>query len=522
MRLPWGVPSFEKIRRQNLIYVDKTEQIVELARKNSYVFLSRPRRFGKSLLVSTLAALFRHGNAALKGLKGEGEWTEPEHPVVTLDFSAMKSLMRREDFVLGFDCHLRHAIVQAGFKTPQTAMAPQDRWDAFLRSFAGDDLVVLIDEYDAPLTARLNDAKLFDEAREVVASFFDVTKIYSGKFRFLFVTGIMKFRQASIFSSFNNIRDISLLPEYGALLGYTEDEVKTFFAGHLRAAARVLETSVDDVLVRLKTHYDGFCFDRRASTHVYSPWSVLSFLDRPQDGYKNYWFDSAGSPQFLVNFLKAHGALQPQSFDAPVEMQLSTLESADHIEALALPVVLSHAGYLTIKEAGGTWVRMGYPNEEVRLSMGLVFSTAFWPDRSGNRGLAGRLVEALASGDAEAVLKAMNALVHCLDYQDFTLTNEAAVRQLLQVFCLGADIPNRIEVHSPKGRSDLEISTAGQEIVFEFKFARKGERVQALLAKALEQMRERDYGNPGEGNEFVRLAVVFSGVKRKFVAARFA
>ena len=520
-KLPLGSTSFEGIRRRGRVFVDKTDLVVELVQSSDSCFLARPRRFGKSLLVDTFATLFGKGISEFGGLKCESLWNERTYPVLRLDFSTFKDAENIESMERQFDGHLRRQIRQSGlaFATPE-GVSPLDLWQDLLSAQPSESLVVLIDEYDAPLTAHLHDAAFFKQINGLLAGFFSATKSYSRKLRFLFVTGIMKFRQASLFSTFNNIADVSLWPQFGSLLGYTEGDLIEYFGPYVERSAAILGLTDGEVYDRLRQEYDGFCFEESCRTHVYAPWSVLSFLVNPKRGFRHYWFESAGTPAILVNYLKSHRLLDPEDFDRLQTLSVSDLSSADHIDRLDPRVLLTHAGYLTIKDADGFRVRLGYPNEEVRDAMARLYSSAFWPDEQVAERLSTRLVEAVEGENADHLLGTLNALVHELDYQDFPIRSEAAVRQLVQVFCLSAGLPTRIEVHSPKGRSDLEFSTKSVDAVFEFKYAPSFAAAASLLSEAKAQLLDRDYGVARPGRRLFRAALVFSAADRKFVLAQ--
>ncbi len=532
-KLPIGNPSFESIRKGGFIYVDKTRGVVELARRQ-HVMLVRPRRFGKSLLVSTLESLFRDGAPAFKGLDAYTLWNEPQRKVVHLDFSTIRDASTREECEERLAQHLALAIVQAESIPWSEAIDEVLRmqslgalplWEMYLMRQEARSLVVLIDEYDAPLTARLQDPAGFEIWRGVLEGFFQTTKRYSGKLRFLFVTGIMRFREASLFAAFNNIVDVSQEPAFGDLLGFTEEEIKRFFRPYVERAGSALGMRAEDVLKAMRRYYEGFCFDEAAAKHVYQPWSVLRFLDQPSTRFKHYWFESVGAPAVLVKFLRHHRLLAPEAFDAEHSVPKTLLASSgfiDGIDGIDPRELLARAGYLTILAALGPDVTLGYPNEEVREAMAELYRRAFWPSPSFYEELVHDFVDAVNGADAGKLQAALNRLVHALDYQDFSLNSEAPVRQLVQVFCLGAALPVRVEVHSPKGCSDLEFSTRQADVVFEFKVVDVQTKAAQALDRALQQIRQREYGAERAGRRLLRFGIVFSREERKFCAVGLA
>lgn len=288
-RLPVGISDFLEIRSQNQIYVDKTDLIAKLAAKRRFYFFARPRRFGKSLLISTFATLFGQGASAFTGLKAAGLWKDKTYPVVKLDFSNIQYFTTPENFLNQLFDHVQSALTEANLH-PVDLGENKNPGLLLKKTLAqtGSQVVLLIDEYDAPLGYNIYKEDLFPGAQLHLSAFFNYVKQATANLRFLFITGILKFRQAEIFSGFNNVLDISLDPEYGTLLGYTEEELKYYFQDYIDFAAHIHECSPTELLDKMREMYDGYCFDSAASTHVYTPWSVLNFLDEPQKGFKPY------------------------------------------------------------------------------------------------------------------------------------------------------------------------------------------------------------------------------------------
>ena len=277
--LPLGRSTFTTLRAEKSIYVDKTDLIFKLCRFGSKIFLSRPRRFGKSLLVSTFESLFKYGLRDFSGLNIEKLWLDKTYKVVRLDFSEVidfKSVIEFKDQFLQYIAFLFKK--SAGYDGDPNLL----EFSNWLSNQPSNSIVLLIDEYDAPLTACLDQPDLFSDVQTLMNQFFLKLKSHEGCLRFFFMTGITKFANTGIFSGFNNLNDISLSPEYGTLLGYTETEIKRDFSFYIQQAANLLDCSEEDVMMQLRKHYDGFCFDEDASSHVYCPWSVLKFFNEPK------------------------------------------------------------------------------------------------------------------------------------------------------------------------------------------------------------------------------------------------
>ena len=517
--LPLGITGFSKMRKGNFVYVDKTDLIVQMLRSARYTFLARPRRFGKSLLVSTIAEIFSRGSAALTGLKGEKLWLEADtYPVVRLDFSKIAVFAKEGEFVENFGNYLKIRLAQAGVAYPANDQGDfYFGWGLALEN-SPQEVVVLIDEYDAPLTAHLHEPHLFEAARKSLARFFLETKSVSEHIRCLFITGVMKFRQASLFSYFNNLTDVSMELDSGALLGYTEEEILEYFTPYLERAASALNISTSDVLSKLKSNYDGYSFDNQAAAHVYAPWSVLSFLRKPSEGFRDYWFDSSTTSSLVENYLKLKGLLAPEEFDEDHVLALSKLGSADHITQINKLALLTFAGYLTIKQVKNGNAILGYPNLEVRSALAKLYASKFWSDDAARGTLSDNFFDALEERNPQLVLIALREIIHNLNYQAFRITSEALVQQAVQLFCMGAGRDVRIEVPSPNGRSDLELALDDTDVVFEFKCAQKTSDVSRLLKEAREQIIKRDYGVLRKGRALLRLATVFCLETRQFEA----
>ncbi|MGN1149816.1 MAG: AAA family ATPase, partial [Sutterella sp.] len=315
--LAMGESSFTALRTMDGVYVDKTDLIFGLARSKRFVFLSRPRRFGKSLLSSSFASLFRSGTKDFRGLKIEKLWNDTGlYRVLELDFSLLNS--ESSD---AFSLSLRDAVSE---RVPEAKLSGCDdpfgwiaKFGFWLESQPVVSMVVLIDEYDAPLVDCLENPVLFNAIQKKMSEFFRTLKSRSGCLRFFFMTGISKFTNTSIFSTFNYLLwDISNDPQYGTLLGFTETEIRRHFRSHLANASQQLGMTVDELMDNLRLNYDGYCFDEQNSTHVFSNWSILNFFNSPKRKFKNYWWMSAGQPSVLMKYLKRNAFVGMEKYDA--------------------------------------------------------------------------------------------------------------------------------------------------------------------------------------------------------------
>lgn len=368
--LPLGQSDFTALRQSNAVYVDKTPLIHQLAAAPGGVFLSRPPRFGKSLLLSTLASLFEFGLRDFGGLAIESLWADKKtYDVVRLDFSSLKGFRNAGEFSEQFRRHLCTEFSRAGFqpKGSSNDLADLDDW---MRELPSLSLVLLIDEYDAPLGSLLNRPELFRAVRSEMSRLFACLKSNSGVFRFLLLTGVTKFSCTSIFSDLNNLRDITLSPKFGTLLGYTEEEIRRDFMPYLKDAAETLEISEEQLVGELRDCYGGFCFDMRASKKVFCPESVLSFLKHPRQGFVNYWLTNDGHPTVLKQYLEGHELEDSAILAGCKEVKLSELVTPGDLTSIAPEILLTQTGYLTIKAVEDfEIVTLKCPNRKVSESM---------------------------------------------------------------------------------------------------------------------------------------------------------
>ena len=516
--LPIGNSSFETLRDADQIYVDKTALVYELARKREKFFLTRPRRFGKSLLVSTFASLFSHGLKYFSGLAIEKLWIDKTYNVVEIDFSEIKNFTSLEDFESQFKTLLIDSFKEQGFVFQPTQEGDWLQQIAvWLKKLPLNSLVLLIDEYDSPQTAALDNKELFVAVRKRLASFYAKVKSNDGCLRFMFITGIAKFNQTGIFSEFNTFTDISLISTFGALLGYTEDDLDRYFSGYLAQAATVLKTSETEVRRQLRDHYDGFCFEETASQHVYAPWSVLNFLSWPFRGFFNYWMGSGGQSTALQKYLHTHAIRSPEDYGEEQTLRLEQLSASTDYDVLSDVVLLTQSGYFTIKRRNGRYLSVGFPNQEVSDTFAELYTDLLLKQQTFEDVGAGRLQEAVLTGNADLLFEAANHAFAAIDYQRYPIREEKHYQAYLQIFIFGGGFDVSPENHSALGRSDLEIRTQKFRWILELKYLKTGSgTAEALLQKAVAQMQDRRYGAASD-RRLIRVAAVFSEEKRAFV-----
>lgn len=387
-KYPVGIQTFERVRREGYLYIDKTDLVWKIAHESPFVFLSRPRRFGKSLLTTTFASYFSGRQDLFSGLKilqFEKDWHD--YPVIHLDLSLAKNQGSAEELRDAILLMLKPLAAQYG--RDEKELLPGQLLNGILRRASektGKKVVVLIDEYDAPLLDVLHEKKLLPEFRRVMQEFYQPLKANEALIRFCFITGITKFSQLSIFSTLNNLTNISMDPRYAAICGITEAEFTHDMAPDFAMLARVYDCTPQQMHDRLKSQYDGYRFSEDAP-EVYNPFSLLKcFLQRKLN---NYWFES-GTPTFLIRQMQHFGTditgmddlIEPSSsFDRPTE----ALETA-------LPL-LYQSGYLTIKDYDRETelYRLGISNKEVRVGLLEGLLPTYWREIRGRDDDGGRL-----------------------------------------------------------------------------------------------------------------------------------
>lgn len=522
-KLPLGTSSFEKLRQLDQIYVDKTDRVFDLACQNGKFFLARPRRFGKSLLISMFESLFNYGLKDFKGLAIENLWKDEDrnYRVVRLDFSEAKTFRNSEEFKRQLFDLLLEAFAPYGFRFDPYGTALTTQLSSWFKSQPLSSVVLLIDEYDAPLTYCLNKRELFEEVRTELSGFYAVLKSNDSALRFLFITGITKFNKSSIFSELNNLSDISLDPKFGSLLGYTHKEVQQYFLEYLNKAAEIQNTRIYDLLESLTIHYDGFCFEETAQQKVFSPWSLLKFFSSPERGFKDYWFESGGKPSVLVKYLQSHSLRNPESYDKEQVLSLKVLSGSSDVENLSDVGLLAQAGYLTIKSVEfGNTVFLGYPNQEVKGAIAQLYLEQLLNGKVPGEVGAGPVVKVLAEESPESVLHILNRLFAAIDYHRYPVTDESSVRAFVQIYFSGAGLDTKVEHHNAYGRSDLEVTVNVRHWIFEFKVSKDGESAESKLHEAISQIERRRYGAESPRKALYRMALVFGLKERRFVKWR--
>ena len=518
--------SFIKFYLNNYIYVDKTKYIKDLI-KLERVFISRPRRFGKSLTLDTIATLFETGvEPYFKGTWIYDKWTEPTYPVLRLNF-----LNFDKNSLEKFNNKLNSKITEFAelnqVTTYKEKEEAEDSIDHLLEQLRleGRQIVILIDEYDCQMTANINNETLYKQFQEKIKSFYANIK---DKFaiKFLGITGVTRLKDVSIFSVGSDINDITNASAYSQMIGFTRDEIKKFYIDYLKLAAsyenncnvdEVTEAQLESLLDRLAQNYDGYCFDEDYEKKVFCTWSVNTFLqsvvDKKKVQFGEYWYDNGGLPSILVNYLKTHELNIFEYLDKDKLLKVSDedFKNPTSLTTINQNVLMCQTGYLTLRSSltESSDVFLGIPNGELYKALNKLLATKFF---KGNISVSNANGENILNvGSVEDIISLLNTMVNTVTYDAYPLNSESAVQNYVKAYLLGAKQNVFSEIHQAKGRADSMIETNKRRIVIEFKYAKEETEAKTKLNEAIEQIKTRDYGNiVPRKDELLRIATVFN------------
>ena len=517
--------DFGELIDNNCIYVDKTAIINQFASKKGPFFISRPRRFGKSTLINTLHELFAHGLEKFKGLKIEPLWKDKTYKVLHLDFSVFKETPSIGSFNNDFMDSLRFSLERAGIEpTKEKVDFPAKLLEKSIENEDERAVVLLVDEYDAPLTAVLNDSNEFEDRRKILSNFYMTVKSFQVKFRFIFITGVTYYSHTSIFSAFNHLTDLTLDSDYGALLGYTSDELESYFSEYIDNAVETLNRKFpterythEKVVEELKRNYDGYSFDEDCMHHVYNPWSILNFLKSPHRGFIPYWVSSGGStPTFLVNYLKQglkkYNSNELQSLlsiDSTVNKDTDSLyPSIENIANIDLFAILYQAGYFCIKTAEDGYFKVGIPNLEVKKAYSNLLLNQLTRTQDTKLRFIEPFKEVLASGNLDKIKELFNTFINEFSYETVKNFNEACFRDVLKLAMLTFNVTASTEVMGSCGRADITAEAGKYLYVFELKVTDNSKDIDTKLTDAKAQIIKNKYARRLTDKTVVPVALV--------------
>ena len=508
MKYPIGIQSFSKMRNDGYAYVDKTALMYKMVSEGSYYFLSRPRRFGKSLMLSTLQAYFEGKKELFQGLAVadmETEWKQ--YPIMHLDLNTEKydSVEALEDMLNDF-----LSKEEDKYGSRDSERSPGLRFQGILqRAFekTGSRVVILVDEYDKPLLQAIGNEPLQTAYRNTLKAFYGALKSCDQYIRFAFLTGVTKFGKVSVFSDLNNLKDISMLPAYSNICGITEKELHTYFDEGIKELADHNNMTKEECYERMKIDFDGYYFNEYTKEGIYNPFSVLNTLDSRV--FRDYWFET-GTPSFLVYQLKKTG--YPLDAMTTEELSTDTLNSIDIMDENPLPL-LYQSGYLTLKSYDrefNTYI-LGFPNREVEQGF-IKYLVPFYMPKSQekSRFSVAQFVKDVRGGDAEGFMRRLEAFFANGDYQVMGDT-EKYFQNTLYVFFRLLGFYVDVERHTTDGRMDILLQTPDYIYIMELK-------VNQTADVALQQIEDKGYAQPftDDPRRLFKIGINFSTRTKRF------
>ncbi len=489
-KLPLGIQTLREILDNNYLYVDKTKEITELITTGKYYFISRPRRFGKSLLVSTLKEIFEGNQELFKGLYIYDKIEWKKHPVIKVDFTGISysddTVLRKsltsfiENTAQEYNIILNNKFVGDSFQELLKRISEEQK----------TKVVILIDEYDKPIIDKLPDTTKAAANREVLREFYGAIKGADPYLKFVFITGVSKFAQVSIFSGLNNLDDITLNSKFATIVGITEEELRHAFRDFIPLLCTQYNTSPEIILADIKHWYNGYSWD--GSNRVYNPFSLLKLFSL--QSFSNYWF-ATGTPTFLINILKEKNYAIPE-----IEHRTAsdtTFNSYD-IDSMDITALLFQTGYITLKEirklaSRENFYTLGYPNFEVKESLQQYIFTSFTSVGTPKvKPLIEDMKDALSKNDIDTYLKYIRSIIAGIPYT-LTQDNEAYYHTVFYLIASLMGLHMETEVLTNHGRIDgvLELDTS--LYVIEFKYRKTSKSPKSLLKEALTQIKQKKY-----------------------------
>lgn len=503
--LPIGIQNFESLIEDGYLYVDKTEIIYRLVSSGRYYFISRPRRFGKSMLVSTLKAYFLGQKELFKGLaieQLEQKWAV--HPVLHLDLNTAKysdsntlekvlnNTLTQWEEIYG----ARPTEVELGMRFEGVIQRAYEK--------TGQRVVILVDEYDKPLLQAIGNEKLQNDYRSTLKSFYAALKSKDGCIKFALLTGVTKFGKVSVFSDLNNLKDISLDDRYYNLCGIEERELHGVMHPYVQRLADAQKITLEEAYAELKKNYDGYHFSE-TTPGMYNPFSILNALDSLKFG--SYWFET-GTPSYLVELLKMHDYKLEDMAKRMVGTDV--LNSVDIASSGPIPVIFQ-SGYLTIKSYNREFdcYALGFPNEEVKkgfMRYLLPYYTSITPSNTAFQIM--NFVKEVEAGDVDAFMERLESFFANVPY-DLIKDTENHYQNVLFILNNLCGLYTKAEYHTSNGRIDMTIETSDYVYVFEFKYNKSA-------AEAMAQIKEKDYAQPflSSGKKIALIGANFSDETR--------
>ena len=518
--------SFVDFTLENFIYVDKTEYIPKLV-KLKRVFISRPRRFGKSLTLDTIGTLFEKGvEPYFKDTWIYDKWTEPTYPVFRLSFLNLDN-SSLDLFKKQLNSIISEFANKINVKGYVEKTEPEDSILSLLEKLEEEtrQIVILIDEYDYQLTSNINNEALYKQFQQKIKRFYANIK---DKFaiKFLGITGVTRLKDVEIFSIGSDINDITNCSPYSQMICFTRDEIKKYYIDYLKLAAsyennctvdNVTEAQIESLLDRLAKNYDGYCFDEFYKKKVFSTWSVNKFFQSVVSNkfvyFGEYWYDNGGLPSILVNNLKTHELNIFDYLDKNKSLKVTDddFKNPTSLTTINQNVLMCQTGYLTLRSSlnDSNIIALGIPNGEIYKALNKLLAAKFFKGTIDVTNDANENI--LDVGSVEDIISLLNTMVNTVTYDAYPLNSESSVQNYVKAYLLGAKQNVFSEIHQAKGRADLVIETNKRRIVIEFKYTKDETEAKAKLSEAVAQIKTRDYGNiVPRKDELLRIAAVFN------------
>ena len=503
-KLPIGIQDFAKLRRGDHVYVDKTEHIHRLINTGSYLFLSRPRRFGKSLLTSTLRELYLGNREPFVGLWIEDQVDWQPYPVIYVDMNAIDY----RNHSLEEELSETILAIAEQYQLALTTTTSKNRFTELIQTLSqSGQVVVLIDEYDKPITDLLEEPDKAAQHVKTLKNFYGVLKSQDRYLHQVFITGVSKYGKVSIFSDLNNLYDVTLDPAFATLTGYTQEEVQHYFKEHLAALPGKMKRSPEALLEEIKYWYNGYSWD--AVTSVYNPFSLMSFFR--MGSLRNYWF-STGTPTFLTQQLKKE---QTAAYELTRMSAPETLLASGDIRHVDIVALLFQTGYLTVKGIEEQPLReprywLGFPNQEVAISFQQYLLAEYLeePVNKVARSYVFPLSDSLVDADWDQFFALIQTVFASIPYSLFS-QQEKYFHSIVHVLLGTTGMLVHSEVQTSQGRIDTVVDTPDRTLIFEFK-------IDQPVATALQQMRDQGYADRfrQSGKDTLLIGVSFDSAER--------
>jgi len=516
-KLPTGIQTFSEIIEENYLYVDKTPMLINLIESGKTYFYARPRRFGKSLTLTTLEALFLGRKDLFKGLYAEQWLNRPEfrpRPVIRL---SMNKITTEQGLDVLNASILRHLKEIASFLEVEVddCISGGDMFrDLIIKLYKkhNEKVAILIDEYDKPYIDYIDEPYEADKVRNILSNLYVQVKANDEFISFVFLTGISKFAKMGVFSKLNNLTDISLRDDYAAMCGITRDELLAYFPAHLEATAAKMNITKDELVDKMEDFYDGFSFNGKVK--LYNPYSTLQFFE--EQSFDNYWFDS-GTTNMMSKYLKNKDLTVEQFRNIPVTRDF--IRNPGELDSAPPEGFLYQNGFLTLREGNTSDFNLDYPNKEVLNTMSRLLSRKFLQAKYDD--LTTLVCIHLDNVNIKGLIKDFNMLLASIPYDDYSNALEQKVeiqgftfpvqewlyRSSILAFLRGCGLVVQAEMHTNRGRADLVLKHKGQIWIIELKVAYKGENAVAKAEEAYNQIFEKNYDKPYQNPICLGLAI---------------